>query len=172
VHAPEQIRLDIYNLELGSVSEQFQENLMHRILSSAAISRDCDCEEQERRAMVPVYAFDLEGVFVWESHAAVSMVRQSDPSDLSISVRKIGGQGRDGLGTTYHEAGTLWMGTNPQASVTDTNGRFHHIVNAFCADQSLFVTAGSVNPTLTGLVLSRKVAQAAVALATGAAPPA
>ncbi len=63
------------------------------------------------------------------------------------------------------------MGTNPNTSVPDTNGRFHHITNAFCADQSLFVTVGSVNPTLTGLVLSRKVAQAAVALATGAPPP-
>ena len=80
-------------------------------------------------------------------------------------------QNRDGLGTTYHEAGTLWMGTNPSTSVTDTNGRFHHVANAFCADQSLFVTVGSVNPTLTGMVLSRKVAEAAVALATGAPPP-
>jgi hypothetical protein len=80
-------------------------------------------------------------------------------------------QDRDGLGTTYHEAGTLWMGTNSQTSVTDSNGQFHHVANAFCADQSLFVTVGSVNPTLTGLVLSRKVAQAAVALATGAPPP-
>jgi choline dehydrogenase-like flavoprotein len=81
-------------------------------------------------------------------------------------------QNRDGLGTTYHEAGTLWMGTQAQSSVTDTNGRFHHVANAFCADQALFVTVGSVNPTLTGLVLSRKVAEAAVALATGApAPP-
>jgi choline dehydrogenase-like flavoprotein len=79
---------------------------------------------------------------------------------------------RDGLGTTYHEAGTLWMGTDPATSVTDTNGRFHNVANAFCADQSLFVTVGSVNPTLTGLVLARKVAEAAVALATGApAPP-
>ena len=80
-------------------------------------------------------------------------------------------QGRDGLGTTYHEAGTLWMGTNPQTSVTDTNGRFHNVGNAFCGDQSLFVTVGSVNPTLTGLVLARKVAQAAVALANGMPPP-
>jgi hypothetical protein len=80
-------------------------------------------------------------------------------------------QDRDGLGTTYHEAGTLWMGTNPATSVTDTNGRFHNVANAFCADQSLFVTVGSVNPTLTGLVLARKVAEAAVALATGAPPP-
>jgi choline dehydrogenase-like flavoprotein len=80
-------------------------------------------------------------------------------------------QDRDGLGTTYHEAGTLWMGTNPATSVTDTNGQFHNVANAFCADQSLFVTVGSVNPTLTGLVLARKVSQAAVALATGAPPP-
>lgn len=79
---------------------------------------------------------------------------------------------RNGLGTTYHEAGTLWMGTNPSTSVTDTNGRFHHVSNAYCADQSLFVTVGSVNPTLTGLTLARKVAQAVVARSTGApAPP-
>lgn len=84
---------------------------------------------------------------------------------------QITSQDRDGLGTTYHEAGTLWMGTSAQTSVTDPNGRFHHVGNAFCADQSLFVTVGSVNPTLTGLVLARKVAQAAVALATAAAPP-
>src|SRR5260370_19485917 len=71
------------------------------------------------------------------------------------------------LRTTYHEAGTLWMGTDPQTSVTDVNGGFHKVANAFCADQSLFVTLGSENPTLTGLVLTRKVAQAAVPLATG-----
>jgi hypothetical protein len=50
-------------------------------------------------------------------------------------------------------------------------GRFHHVANAFCADQALFPTVGSVNPTLTGLVLSRRVAEAALALATGAPPP-
>jgi choline dehydrogenase-like flavoprotein len=90
----------------------------------------------------------------------------NNPADIQVT-----SQGRDGLGTTYHEAGTLWMGTNPATSVTDPNGRFHHVANAFCADQALFPTVGSVNPTLTGLVLARKVAQATVALATGAAPP-
>jgi choline dehydrogenase-like flavoprotein len=100
--------------------------------------------------------------------AIVGLAKQlagNNPADLQVT-------SRDGLGTTYHEAEALWMGTDPQASVTDTNGRFHHIANAFCADQSLFVTVGWLNPTLTGLVLSRKVAQAAVALATGAPPPA
>jgi len=96
-----------------------------------------------------------------------SQLAGNNPTNLQVV-----SQTRDGLGTTYHEAGTLWMGTNPATSVTDANGRFHHIGNAFCADQSLFVNVGSVNPTLTGLVLSRKVSEAAVALATGApAPP-
>ena len=96
-----------------------------------------------------------------------SQLAGNNPANLQIV-----SQDRDGLGTTYHEAGTLWMGTNPLTSVTDTNGRFQKIANAFCSDQSLFCTVGSVNPTLTGLVLSRKVSEAAVALATGQpAPP-
>lgn len=70
---------------------------------------------------------------------------------------------RDPAGSTYHEAGTLWMGDDPTTSVTDANGRFHHVSNAYCVDQSLFPTVGSVNPTLTGLVLARKVAEAIIA---------
>jgi choline dehydrogenase-like flavoprotein len=70
---------------------------------------------------------------------------------------------RDAAGSTYHESGTLWMGDDPATSVTDANGRFHHISNAYCVDQSLFPTVGSVNPTLTGLVLTRKVAEAVIA---------
>jgi hypothetical protein len=64
----------------------------------------------------------------------------------------------DGLGTTYHECGTLWMGDDPETSVTDVHGRFHHVANAYCADQALFPTAGSANPVPTGLALARKVA--------------
>ena len=63
-----------------------------------------------------------------------------------------------GLGTTYHEAGTLWMGNAPASSVTDSLGRFHHIGNAYACDQSLFPTVGSVNPVLTGLTLARRIA--------------
>lgn len=110
-----------------------------------------------------------------------TLANTMDAATLALASQLAGGvsanlqvtsQNRDGLGTTYHEAGTLWMGTSASSSVTDPNGRFHHVSNAFCSDQALFPTVGSVNPTLTGLVLSRKVAQAAVALATGApAPP-
>lgn len=63
-----------------------------------------------------------------------------------------------GLGTTYHEAGTLWMGSDETKSVTNVHGRFHHIANAYVCDQALFPTAGSVNPVLTGMTLARRVA--------------
>jgi choline dehydrogenase-like flavoprotein len=62
------------------------------------------------------------------------------------------------LGETYHESGTLWMGDDPATSVTDPHGRFHHIQNAYCCDQAIFPTVGSVNPVLTGLALARRLA--------------
>lgn len=63
-----------------------------------------------------------------------------------------------GLGTTYHESGTLWLGTDPATSVTDSLGRFHHVANAYCCDQAIFPTVGSVNPVLTGLTLAHRLA--------------
>jgi choline dehydrogenase-like flavoprotein len=64
-----------------------------------------------------------------------------------------------GLGTTFHESGTLWMGSNPVSSVTNPIGRFHHVTNAYACDQSLFPTVGSVNPVLTGLTLARQLSE-------------
>lgn len=61
-----------------------------------------------------------------------------------------------------HESGTLWMGENANQSVTDLDGKLHHIHNVYCADQALFPTVGSANPVLTGLTLDRKVAQAII----------
>jgi choline dehydrogenase-like flavoprotein len=69
---------------------------------------------------------------------------------------------RQGLGTTFHESGTLYMGDNPDKSVTDVNGRFHHVANAYGCDQALFPSSGSANPVLTGLCLARKVAESIV----------
>jgi choline dehydrogenase-like flavoprotein len=65
---------------------------------------------------------------------------------------------RDGLGTTHHESGTLWMGTDPAASVTDPVGRFHHVRNAYVCDQAAFPAVGSVNPVLTGLTMAAQLA--------------
>ena len=65
---------------------------------------------------------------------------------------------RDGLGTTHHEAGTLWMGNDPTSSVTDANGRFHFVSNAYVAGPALFPSVGSPNPMLTGMALARRMA--------------
>lgn len=64
-----------------------------------------------------------------------------------------------GLGTTYHESGTLWMGNDPASSVSDPQGRLHHMANVYIGDQSAFPTVGSVNPMLTGLTLARRLAE-------------
>src|SRR5262249_2759244 len=56
--------------------------------------------------------------------------------------------GRNLIGTTHHESGTLWMGTDPTRSVTNEDGRFHHVDNAYVAGPALHPTAGSANPTL------------------------
>lgn len=69
------------------------------------------------------------------------------------------GATRDKLGTTHHEAGTLWMGTDPDRSVTDVDGRFHHVENAYVAGPALFPTMGSANPALTALALARRTAK-------------
>lgn len=80
---------------------------------------------------------------------------QALPPSLSVIAQQM----RDGLGTTHHESGTLWMGA-AGSSVTNENGQFHHINNAYVTDLSLFPTVGSANPVLIGLTLARKVASA------------
>jgi hypothetical protein len=63
---------------------------------------------------------------------------------------------RDGLGTTHHETGTLWMGADPAHSVTNEDGRFHYTENLYAAGPSLFPSIGSPNPMLTGVALARR----------------
>jgi choline dehydrogenase-like flavoprotein len=63
---------------------------------------------------------------------------------------------RDTMGTTHHEAGPLWMGTDPNDSVTNEDARFHHVGNAYVAGPALFPTQGSPNPMLTGTAFARR----------------
>lgn len=84
------------------------------------------------------------------------------PPSLSADRNNPNNKVRDGLGTTHHEAGTLWMGTDPNTSVTNLDGRFHHVTNAYVAGPALFPTLGSHNPSLTGLALARRTALAIV----------
>ena len=71
---------------------------------------------------------------------------------------------RDGVGTTHHEAGTLFMGA-PGSSITDLNGRFHNTNNVYVVGPAVFPTLGSANPSLTALSLVRRTAAAIVTVA-------
>ena len=77
---------------------------------------------------------------------------------------------QDFLGTTHHEAGTLFMGT-AGASITDTNGKFHGKANVYAVGPSVFPTLGSANPSLTALSLARRTANAIVSAAAPVAGP-
>jgi Domain of Unknown Function (DUF1080)/GMC oxidoreductase len=78
----------------------------------------------------------------------------------------VGGvQRRDGLGTTHHEAGTLWMGDSPASSVTDSNARFHDVANTYALGPTLQPTVGSPNPMLTSIALGRRLANHLVPVA-------
>jgi choline dehydrogenase-like flavoprotein len=80
-----------------------------------------------------------------------------------------GGYWRDLLGSTHHEAGTLYAG-DPGISITDTRGKFHDVTNAYVAGPAVFPTLGSANPSLTGLSLVRRTAHTIVAAGAGAPP--
>lgn len=66
---------------------------------------------------------------------------------------------RDSIGSTYHDSGTLWMGDDPNRSVTDPTGRFHRVPNVSCVDQAVFPRVGSANPVPTGLLVARRAAE-------------
>ncbi|MHC3380484.1 GMC family oxidoreductase [Haloarcula sp. H-GB5] len=61
-------------------------------------------------------------------------------------------------GPAYHHMGTTRMGTDPQTSVVDPQLRTHDVANLSIASSSVFVTAGSMNPTLTIAALALKCA--------------
>ena len=90
--------------------------------------------------------------------AAVALAKAvaGNPADIqNINVN------RNKIGTTHHEAGTLWMGP-PGQSVTDPFGKFHHVANAYVAGPALFPVIGSANPSLTATTLARRTAEAIV----------
>jgi choline dehydrogenase-like flavoprotein len=94
--------------------------------------------------------------------AAVALLKQiagnaSDIQNLNVNRNKIG--------TTHHEAGSLWMGS-PGQSVTDSSGKLHHVANVYVAGPALFPVSGSANPSLTAATLARRTAGAIVSSQT------
>lgn len=65
---------------------------------------------------------------------------------------------RDTLSSTHHEGGTLWMGEKPETSVTDPFGRIWELDNLHAVGPALLPTLGSPNPMLSGVALTRRMA--------------
>jgi hypothetical protein len=65
----------------------------------------------------------------------------------------------DGLGTTYHESGTLRMGDDPAQSVVNADNQFHYVTNLYAGDASVLPTCGSANPVMNGIALRRRLAK-------------
>jgi choline dehydrogenase-like flavoprotein len=101
-------------------------------------------------------------------HAAETLAKAVAGDPANIQNLKTS---RNKIGTTHHEAGTLWMGS-PGASVTDSFGKFHHLANTYVAGPALFPVIGSANPSLTATTLARRTAQAIVTSRTVASDPA
>jgi len=116
-----------------------------------------DRDAQFDHARAYVHYADQGGAAIWGRmrEAAITLARQMGAEDIPS-------EDRHEVGSTWHDSGTLFMGDDPGQSVTDICGHFHNIANVACVDQALFPTVGSANPVLTGLCLSRRVAETIV----------
>jgi len=59
---------------------------------------------------------------------------------------------------TAHQCGTLRMGDDAASSVVDANCKAHELDNLYVADTSVFVSSAAVNPALTCIANSLRVA--------------
>ena len=58
----------------------------------------------------------------------------------------------------YHHSGTTRMSDDPAQGVVDRNCRVHSVANLYVCGSSLFPTIGAVNPTLTVVALTLRLA--------------
>jgi len=112
-----------------------------------------------RRAWVNlVMNADDTSVRLAMNKAAIDLAKGIATNPAKVVVKS---QGDDPLGSTHHEAWTMWMGSLG-SSITDKDGRFHHINNAYVAGPALFPRIGSANPSLTAMALARNTASVIV----------
>src|SRR5258708_9113480 len=71
--------------------------------------------------------------------------------------------GRHSLLFSAHQMGSLPLGTDPQRSACDPEGRLRGAANIFVADSSVFPGASGVNPMITTMGLAHHIAKGVVA---------
>jgi choline dehydrogenase-like flavoprotein len=123
------------------------------------LASETDPKTGLRRAWVNLDPSDAD-MNAWKEmeDAAVTLLKQlaGAPENLQNLSKN-----RNAIGTTHHEAGTLWMGA-PGQSVTDAFGRFHHVDNVYAVGPAVMPVMGSANPSLTATTLGRRTAEAIV----------
>ena len=77
----------------------------------------------------------------------------------------------DGLGTTFHESGTLRMGDDPTRSAVNADGQFHYVTNLYAGDGSVLPTCGSANPVMNGIAIRRRLGKRLVPEGESDLPP-
>jgi Domain of Unknown Function (DUF1080)/GMC oxidoreductase len=77
----------------------------------------------------------------------------------------------DGLGTTFHESGTLRVGDDPTKSVLNSDSQFHFVTNLYAGDASVLPTCGSANPVMNGVAIRRRLARRLVPEGDASQPP-
>jgi hypothetical protein len=76
----------------------------------------------------------------------------------------------DGLGTTFHESGTLRMGDDPTKAVVNPDSQFHFVTNLYAGDAAVLPTCGSANPVMNGVAIRRRLARRLVPEGDAAQP--
>ena len=63
-----------------------------------------------------------------------------------------------GIETNSHMCGTAVMGSDPQASVVDVDGKAHDLDNLWICDSSVFPSSAALNPALTIAAIALRIA--------------
>lgn len=100
-----------------------------------------DAERDTAVRFAPVIAAELEKLGM-------------EPEDWDEGLRA----GRPVMVDTYHPMGGLRMGTDPAASVVDTDLRVHGLANLHVASCAVYPAGGSSNPTFTLVALALRLA--------------
>jgi choline dehydrogenase-like flavoprotein len=88
---------------------------------------------------------------------------QADIDAFCADVGRRALTGRHSLLFSAHQMGSLPLGTDPQRSACDPEGRLRGAANIFVADSSVFPGASGVNPMITTMGLAHHIAKGIVA---------
>jgi choline dehydrogenase-like flavoprotein len=132
-------------VSLDPGAQEQDEHLVQRALVTIADPRDAGVRAANNAA-----ARDFE---LWQA-----MDRASQDAAKVFGVANPAAPNQDGLGTTHHETGGLYLGDVTSNSITLPDCRLRHTSNAYVAGPTLFPTIGSPNPMLTGVALARRLA--------------